>query len=319
MGIEEGEFLKQLKKSEFKDWGWALIEALVILCIIKRFLFGLFYIPSGSAEPHLLVGDRVLGEKLSYYFRSIHRNDYVIFDDPTFDYNQTTGLQRWWQENIGVAIFGIPAGPENVVKRVIGLPGDTIEGRIEHGKAVIYRNGKKLEEPYINPYPIVRVRKEIGFIQNKHIGIFSTPDCLRRRIKKTYYTFDTKKPCKDQPFYRLEEHELVRNRRTGELFCAKNPILKSLKSDHKKSIDIFGPLIIPPGKYWVMGDNRLNSYDSRYWGLLDEKLIRGKMSFVIYSIDTEESVWIFELIKHPIDFWTKKLRWNRFFKSLGSY
>ena len=310
--------MKQSKKSELMDWGKALVEALVILFIIKKFLFGLYYVPSGSAEPNLLVGDRVFGNKLSYYFQPIQRNDYVIFDNPTFDYQESSGLQRWWQENIGVKIslLGLPNGPENVVKRVIGIPGDIIEGRVERKKAVIYRNGQKLEENYVNPYPLVKVRKEIGFINYKKIGLFEVPDFLRHRIKKTYYTFDPRKPLKDQFFYKLEERELVRNCKTGKLCFAKGSLFKPSDLDEKKSINIFGPIIIPSGKYWVMGDNRLNSYDSRYWGLLDEKLIRGKMSFVIYSIDTEESIWLFELLKHPMSFWTNKVRWNRFFSCI---
>ena len=123
--------MKQSKKSELMDWGKALVEALVILFIIKKFLFGLYYVPSGSAEPNLLVGDRVFGNKISYYFQPIQRSDYVIFDNPTFDYQGSSGLQRWWQENVGIKIslLGLPNGPENVVKRVIGVPGDIIPGR----------------------------------------------------------------------------------------------------------------------------------------------------------------------------------------------
>ncbi|MCA9508244.1 MAG: signal peptidase I [Myxococcales bacterium] len=310
--------LKQSKKSEFKDWGVALIEALVILFIIKKFLFGLYYVPSGSAEPNLLVGDRIWGNKLSYFFQPIKHNDYVIFDNPTFDYNESSALKRWWQDNIGVSIpiFGIPAGPENVIKRVIAIPGDTIEGKIKKGKAVIYLNGKKLDEPYVNQYPLVKVCKKIGFFKRKKVGPIPIPNFLRRKIKKTYYTFDTKKSLEDQKFYKLTQSELVRNKQTGALRIRKNALFRNADSEEIQLIDQFGPLTIPPGKYWVMGDNRLNSQDSRYWGLLDEKLIRGKMSFIIYSIDTEESLWIFELFKHPLDFLTKKVRWNRFFSCI---
>ena len=82
------------------------------------------------------------------------------------------------------------------------------------------------------------------------------------------------------------------------------------------SVDNFGPFTVPEGKYWVMGDSRKNSEDSRYWGFLDKSLIHGRASFVIYSIDSEESLWLFELCKHPVAFWREAVRWDRTFKKL---
>jgi hypothetical protein len=82
------------------------------------------------------------------------------------------------------------------------------------------------------------------------------------------------------------------------------------------SVDAFGPIILPPHMYWAMGDSRKNSEDSRYWGPVHRSYIRGRASFILFSIDSEEAFWLFSLIKHPIDFWTKYLRWNRFMKSL---
>jgi hypothetical protein len=68
-----------------------------------------------------------------------------------------------------------------------------------------------------------------------------------------------------------------------------------------------------------MGDNRKNSRDSRWWQFLDAEYIRSRASFVMWSIDSDEAFWFFDLIKHPIDFFTKHVRWNRFFKSLHTY
>jgi hypothetical protein len=84
-------------------------------------------------------------------------------------------------------------------------------------------------------------------------------------------------------------------------------------------VDIFGPIKLQEGQYWVMGDSRKNSNDSRFWGPLDEKYIHGRASFIIYSIDSGEAFWLFDLIKHPIDFWFKYIRWNKIFKGLGKY
>jgi len=68
-----------------------------------------------------------------------------------------------------------------------------------------------------------------------------------------------------------------------------------------------------------MGDSRKNSVDSRWWLFLDEDFIHGRASFIIYSIDSQEAFWLFDLIKHPIDFWTKHVRWNRFFRGLNGH
>ena len=82
-----------------------------------------------------------------------------------------------------------------------------------------------------------------------------------------------------------------------------------------KYIDIFGPYIVPEKKYWVMGDNRRNSIDSREWGLVDREKISGKASFVIWSLDSEEPLWIFDFIKNPFRF-VAALRLRRFFKKI---
>jgi signal peptidase I len=67
-----------------------------------------------------------------------------------------------------------------------------------------------------------------------------------------------------------------------------------------------------PNEFWCMGDNRLGSGDSRTFGPVDGKLIHGKIVFRIWSIDSDESWWILDLLQHPIDFWSR-VRWNRFF------
>jgi hypothetical protein len=67
------------------------------------------------------------------------------------------------------------------------------------------------------------------------------------------------------------------------------------------------------GQYWLMGDNRRGSHDCRFFGPVEERLIHGKIIFRIWSIDSAESWWIWDLIKHPIDFWAR-VRWHRFFQ-----
>ncbi len=106
------------------EWGILIVAALVIAIVIRTFVFQAFYIPSESMVPTLKVGDRVLVNKLSYKLHDPRRGDIIVFKAPE-----------------GAATAEI----KDLVKRLVGLPGETIEGR--DGK--IYINGRELEEPYL--------------------------------------------------------------------------------------------------------------------------------------------------------------------------
>jgi signal peptidase I len=105
------------------EWVVFIAVALGIALLIKTFLFQAFFIPSESMVPTLKVHDRVLVNKLSYKMHPIHRGDIVVFTRPPNE----------------------PSDIKDLVKRVIGLPGETIEGR----NGQVYINGRLLEEPYL--------------------------------------------------------------------------------------------------------------------------------------------------------------------------
>jgi signal peptidase I len=107
------------------EWIVLIGAALLIAFLIKSFLFQAFYIPSGSMEPTLNIGDRVLVNKLSYDLHDVNRGDIVVFEAP--ESAQSGDI-------------------EDLVKRVIGLPGDTVTYDAS-GHVVI--NGKRLNEPYL--------------------------------------------------------------------------------------------------------------------------------------------------------------------------
>jgi signal peptidase I len=106
------------------EWGVLIVGALVIALLIKTFLFQAFYIPSASMEPTLKVHDRVLVNKLSYHLHGVHRGDIIVFKAPPEE--RTAQIK-------------------DLVKRVIGLPGDVIEARDSH----IYIDDHLLSEPYL--------------------------------------------------------------------------------------------------------------------------------------------------------------------------
>jgi len=107
------------------EWVAVIVGALVVALVVKTFLFQAFYIPSGSMEPTLEKGDRVLVNKLSYDLHDVNRGDVIVFElDP---------------DEVGTD------GIKDLIKRVIGLPGDVIETR----DGVVYINDEPLDEPYL--------------------------------------------------------------------------------------------------------------------------------------------------------------------------
>lgn len=310
--------LHQETKSPIRQWIEAIGVALVLAVVLRNFAFSIYHVPTGSAEPNILVGDRIWGNKAAYFFDDIKRGDLVIFDDPREGYDESSKIQYLWQRYVGfpIPLLGLKGGPINVVKRVIALPGDVVEGKIESGKTVIYLNGEKLNEPYVNNLPLIVLQRDKGLLPFSSVGPLRVPEFLTREQKLVRYTYDPSKSFDDQPYYRMDEQSVFLHPATGR------PILSEAFSPcvderHGVNFDEFGPRTIPENMYWMMGDSRKNSEDSRWWQCLDKKYVHGRASFIMYSVDSEEALWLFDLIKHPIDFWSKHVRWNRFFKILN--
>ena len=296
-------------------WARAILIVTVIVFVLRNFVFGVYHVPTSSAEHTFLVGDRVWGNKVTYIFNKPKIGDMVMFENPTFKYDEKSVLQRMWQRYFGFAVpaLALKFGPENMAKRVIAIPGDVIEGKVEMGKPVIYRNGKKLSEPYVNTYPLIALNKDLGVFGSEKIGPIKTPDFLRKRKKVVLYSYDPKKDFENQPFYYIDYKNVLYDRETGYMKTYKAGVPATNKKG--KMIDVFGPVIVPKGSYWVMGDNRRNSIDSREWGFLKRSQVSGRASFVIWSLDSEEPVWIIEFIKNPFRF-IARLRLSRIFKKV---
>lgn len=110
------------------EWVAVLVVAVVLAVVIKAFFVQAFKIPSESMEPTLMPGDRVVVNKLSYRAHDVNRGDIVVFHRPE---RAPSG----------------PNTPAQLIKRVIGLPGETITTRDSH----IFIDGRRLVEPYLDP------------------------------------------------------------------------------------------------------------------------------------------------------------------------
>ena len=126
-----------------------LVALAVLLAVVfKTFLVAAFYIPSGSMESTLNISDRVLVEKVSYRFGDIEHGDVVVFvhEEPGFEPVGPSNPVTGFFSSLGQAIGVVPPSDRDFIKRVVGLPGDTIT--CEDGDLV--RNGEKVAEPYLD-------------------------------------------------------------------------------------------------------------------------------------------------------------------------
>jgi signal peptidase I len=214
------------------EWAKSLLIAVVLFLIIRTFLAQTFVIISGSMEGTLLVGDLLLVNRAAVGSRvpgtsmripgytTPERGDVLVFD-PHHEVDM------------------------KLVKRLLGLPGDTLEMR---GKQ-LYINGERLSEPY--------ARHETDGDD------LTDPIMMWQR--------DFLLPGTDRDAY-------------------------------QPTRDDWGPIIIPEEYYFMLGDNRDLSYDSRYWGPLEQWRIEGRVVLIYFSYNKQP------LRPFP---WLREIRWGR--------
>lgn len=125
-GAQEASAGRSRQRRVALEWTLLIAASLAVALLARGFLVQAFFIPSESMLPTLHKNDRVLVNKLSYRLHDVHRGDVVVFEAPP-----------------GAGTTSV----KDLIKRVIGLPGETIEGR----GGEIYINGEPLDEPYLPP------------------------------------------------------------------------------------------------------------------------------------------------------------------------
>ncbi|MBI5388644.1 MAG: signal peptidase I [Verrucomicrobia bacterium] len=192
-------------------------------------------VPTGSMKPTILEGDRVWVNKLAYDLKAPFT---------------TWPLAEWGGPTRGdIVVFRSPADEKRLVKRVVGLPGDTVAMTDNH--------------LFINGQSVAYEAMENAVIDQSSAG--------------------------DPPPHLVA---------TEHLDARKHPVMVTPRIN---SIRSFGPVRVPAGHYWVMGDNRDNSFDSRYFGFVERRRILGRATAVVASLDRNHHY---------------APRWERFFTAL---
>jgi len=225
------------QKSTLREYAESIVIAVILALFVRTWVVQAFKIPTGSMENNLLIGDHLLVNKFVFSpaatsiervllpVRNIRRGEIVVFkypDEPDRDF----------------------------IKRVIGLPGETVELKAKK----VYIDGHPLDEPYVH---------------------FLEPASDSQEITQ----FD------------------VRER--------------------------YGPVRVPEGQYFVMGDNRDNSQDSRYWGFLPRDYVKGRALMIYWSYESGREDYLDEgagasvkrMISVVTHFFTKT-RWERLFHQI---
>jgi signal peptidase I len=186
------------QKSTVREYFESIVVAVILALFIRTFVVQAFKIPTGSMEPNLLVGDHLLVNKFVFA--------------PTISPLERTILPMRPIRRGDVMVFKFPEEPErDFIKRVIGLPGETVELRNRQ----VFVNGQRIDEPY------------------------------------AHYLFPQGQ--EDEAVFDVRER--------------------------------YGPVTVPAKHYFMMGDNRDNSQDSRYWGFLPEHYVKGRALTIYWSFE----------------------------------
>ena len=226
-----------MERSVLREYTEAFIIAVIFLRFTQIFILQTFYIPSGSMEKTLLIGDHLFVNRYIYGPASTVLEKVL----------PARGVQRG-----DIVVFRSPENPNiDVVKRCVGVPGDTIDVRAKQ----LYINGKAVQDASYAIHSDPIIYSELSF-----------NDQYRRR-------------------------------------------------------DNFGPETVPAGHYFCMGDNRDQSYDSRFWGMLPRHLVKGRALFIYWSNGgpTDDGEWrgmgarVRQLARTAAGFFTNT-RWERTFR-----
>ena len=306
------EVKKQAKKGSFREYSESLLVALGIALIIRALVIYPFRIPTGSMEDSLLVGDFLLANKFVYGIRT---PDWIGIPYTKIGFSipfiRTPGFRK--PQRGDVVIFKYPKDETlNYIKRCIAISGDTVE--IRNKKVIV--NSERFLDPPKSKYIDHRIYPE-----SYHEYTIFPPNAGNRdnygpvRVPAPGDTFQFTNSNRDSWFERLqimlyEGHNIwlvhggekirltVKNQNRWPRAIEVYPIESFTIDGHSLNGYLY---TVEHRHYFMMGDNRDNSLDSRYWGFLPERNVVGEGLVVYWSWDSNM----------PLYRLFNKIRWSR--------
>lgn len=253
--------------------GWvetagSVFPVLLLVFVVRSFIYEPFQIPSGSMMPTLLIGDFILVEKFAYGIK-----------DPI---TQTTLIATGHPKRGDIAVFKYPKDPSmDYIKRVVGLPGDQVTYdpqsktvSINPACASGENCNRALPVTYSDVQPSDFIQTFSGFDGNEAgNGFWQKPqgETLRGGLRLA-----------------------TRNETLGDVthrILLVTQAQSQASSYYQQHGQPQSTWVVPDGMYFMMGDNRDNSADSRYWGFVPEKNLVGKATAIWMSFEKQEGQW----------------------------
>ncbi|MDB6372689.1 signal peptidase I [Photorhabdus bodei] len=268
--MDQEHLAETINKPTWVDTCSSIFPVLAVVLILRSFVYEPFQIPSGSMMPTLLIGDFILVEKYSYGLK-----------DPI---TQTTLIKTGEPKRGDVAVFKYPLDPSfDYIKRVVGLPGDKIIYDPAKKELRIFSNCSKtgncqgeLPVSYGSLFPSEWTMQQYGVDSKgeslRKVGVFQIP------VEETL------------PPYSMRQGERIENLDAVTHHILEIPGVLSVPNFRQPGLPE-GMWIVPEGHYFMMGDNRDNSADSRAWGFVPEKNLVGRASAIWMSFEKQEGEW----------------------------
>lgn len=247
----------------------SLFPVLLLVFIVRSFIYEPFRIPSASMMPTLLIGDFILVEKYAYGIKN--------------PITHSTIIETGHPKRGDIAVFKYPLQPKlDYIKSVIGLPGDRITYDVVNKHLTIYPNcnnakfcSKTLPVIYNDVHPS-------DFVQ-----LFTLSGS--NNLSHEFYRMPLRTNVPQNGLRLKEVHETLGEVTHAILIV---PGTQDMLAAYYQQMD--NPLaewLVPAGYYFMMGDNRDNSADSRYWGFVPEKNLVGKARAIWMSFEKQEGKW----------------------------